>query len=145
MKTKYLKEATIKAEFGGGTWTAPTTYYFGFLKQLPTYYDPPDKLPDEVTGEGYTRVAVPNDEAHWETKATGSSYSVQFQSRNVQTIQWPAPLGNGWGAFSGVGIYDAPTGGNLLYYSGNGYGYAYPLVAGIIPLIAPGTFVISSS
>jgi hypothetical protein len=58
----------------------------------------------EVSGSNYSRVAV--------TFGAPSSGSVS----NSSTLTFPTPSGS-WGTIVGWGIFDASSGGNLLYYS----------------------------
>lgn len=74
----------------------------------------------EVTGGSYARVAVTSSLANWAgTQAAGSttaSTGTSGTTSNNGTITFPAPTAN-WGVCTHVGVYDASTAGNLLFWS----------------------------
>lgn len=61
----------------------------------------------ELTGAGYARVQVSRADSQW----TLSSGAVS----NTNTITFPTPTAN-WGNVTHFGIFDASTGGNLLFH-----------------------------
>lgn len=73
----------------------------------------------EVTGGSYARVAVTSSLANWAgTQSSGSttaSSGTSGTTSNNSSITFPAPTAN-WGVITGFGVYDASTGGNLLFY-----------------------------
>ncbi len=74
----------------------------------------------EVTGGSYARVAVGNSLANLAgtqsaTSTTLSSGSGGTTSNNA-AVTFPAPTAN-WGIVTSFGVYDTPTGGNLLFYA----------------------------
>lgn len=73
----------------------------------------------EVSGGSYARVAVTSSMANWAgTQASAStvaSSGTNGQTSNNATITFPAPSGN-WGSCSHFGVFDASSGGNLLYW-----------------------------
>lgn len=97
--------------------TGPANLYVGLLSTNPT-----DSTPGtEVTGNSYARVTVVSSLVNWAgTQGAGttvaSTGSTGTTSNNAQ-ILFPTPSPAGWGVVTGVGIYDAITGGNLLVYS----------------------------
>lgn len=74
----------------------------------------------EVTGGSYARVSVTSSLANWAgTQSAGSttaSSGTSGTTSNNNAITFPAPTAN-WGVVTGVGIFDAVTGGNLLIWS----------------------------
>lgn len=74
----------------------------------------------EVTGGAYARVAVSRALASWAgTQAAGSttaSTGTGGATSNNAAITFPAPTA-AWGSIVGMGIFDAATGGNLLFYA----------------------------
>jgi hypothetical protein len=97
--------------------TGPSNLYIGLLSANPT-----DSTPGtEVSGNNYSRVVVASSLTNWAGTqgagtTTASSGNTGTTSNNVQ-ILFPTPTPAGWGVVTGVGIYDAATGGNLLIYS----------------------------
>jgi hypothetical protein len=83
-----------------GAYTAPTTVYVGLFTSSPT--DAASGA--EVSGGSYVRQAIT-----FGTAASNGSIS------NTATVTFPTATGN-WGTISHIGIYDALTSGNLLYW-----------------------------
>jgi hypothetical protein len=73
----------------------------------------------EVSGGSYARVAVTSSLSNWAgTQGSGTTVASSGTSgttSNNNTITFPAPTAN-WGTITGVGIFDASTSGNLLFY-----------------------------
>ncbi|HET8689211.1 MAG TPA: hypothetical protein VFM18_21580 [Methanosarcina sp.] len=96
--------------------TGPTTLYFGLYTGNPT--DAGGGT--EVTGGSYARVAVTSSLANWAgTQSAGStvaSSGTGGTTSNNAAITFPAPTAN-WGTITGVGVFDAASGGNLLLWS----------------------------
>lgn len=74
----------------------------------------------EVTGGSYARVTVQSSLANWAgTQSAGStsaSSGTGGTTSNNASITFPAPTAN-WGTITHVGVYDATTGGNLLFWA----------------------------
>jgi hypothetical protein len=74
----------------------------------------------EVTGGAYARVLVASSLANWAgTQAAAStvaSTGSSGQTSNNGTITFPTPSAN-WGSVVAMGVFDALTGGNLLFYA----------------------------
>ena len=74
----------------------------------------------EVTGGSYARVTVASSLANWAgTQAAASTVASSGTSgttSNNIAITFPAPTA-AWGVVTGIGVYDATTAGNLLFYS----------------------------
>lgn len=106
---------------GSVTWTAIATIpalnqsYVGLFTVTPT--DAGGGT--EVTGGSYARVAVASTLANWAgTQAAGSTTSSTGTggvSSNNGAITFPAPTAD-WGTVVAFGIFDALTGGNLLFF-----------------------------
>lgn len=96
--------------------TGPTSLYVGLLTANAT----DSTSGTEVTGGSYARVAVTSSLANWAgTQSAGSttaSSGTSGTTSNNGVITFPAPTAN-WGVVTGVGVYDASTAGNLLFYA----------------------------
>lgn len=104
----YVDENLLKRLFQGqGTFPLPATLYVGLFTSAPTKAGGGT----EVSGFGYARVAVPATIAYW--NVYGPAWTVQ----NVQLIDFGQATGAGWGTILAAGIFDAASGGNLLYTS----------------------------
>ena len=98
--SNYLENALINATLRNTTYTSPATVYLGLYTSDP--------------GEGNTG-----------TEVSGTSYarqSITFGapsdgvSTNSAAIEFPQ-AGGSWGTVTHVGILDASSSGNLLYYT----------------------------
>lgn len=99
-----------------GAGSGPTNLYIGLLTATPT----DSTAGTEVSGGSYARVTVASTLANWAgTQSAGStvaSSGTGGTTSNNGTITFPAPTAN-WGTITGMGIYDASSGGNLLIYA----------------------------
>lgn len=114
--------------FGTGS---PELVYVALL----SYPWGPARVPVELAGNGYARVAVPNTSAYWGAQGTGVG--------NLQGILFPlstAPQGTvlGWA------IYSHPTSESAEYLLANGkVGLARPISLGVVAQFAPRNLFIS--
>lgn len=73
----------------------------------------------EVSGGSYARVAVTSGLSAWAgTQSAGSttaSSGTSGTTSNNATITFPSPTAN-WGVVTSIGVFDASSGGNLLFY-----------------------------
>lgn len=74
----------------------------------------------EVSGGSYARVAVASSLANWAgtqgAGTTSASTGTSGTTSNNGPITFPAPSAN-WGTVTGLGLMDASSGGNLLFYA----------------------------
>lgn len=116
----YLENKIIDWLLRGQTFTAPATVYVALFT---TGDNDADSAKVEVSGGSYARVAVSSSLANWAgTQSSGSttaSSGTGGTTSNNNAITFPAPTGN-WGSIVGIGIYDASSGGNLLFYGALG-------------------------
>lgn len=98
--SNYLENALVNATLRNTSFTSPTTVYVGLYTSNP--------------GEGNTG-----------TEVSGGSYARQSASfaaptdgvtTNNATLTFPTATGT-WGTITHIGILDALTSGNLLYYA----------------------------
>lgn len=109
-KSDYLEQKMLEYVLGKETFTVPDTLYFGLwitgLENTST-----GSSGTEVTGSGYGRVAVDNNSTTWGVSGVDGSGI----RKNKIAITFPAAAED-WGTVTQVGICDATTGGNLLFY-----------------------------
>lgn len=98
--SNYLENAIINATLRNTSYTSPTTVYVGL------YTDDPGEgnTGTEVSGGSYARTAV--------TFGAPSN----GVSTNSASVTFPTATGT-WGTVTHIGILDAATSGNLLYYT----------------------------
>lgn len=97
--SNYLENQLINHVLRNTSYSSPTTVYLALYTTNPTDAD----TGTEVSGGSYARQAV--------TFGAPSN----GVSSNSSTITFPVATGN-WGDIAFVGIRDALTGGNLLFY-----------------------------
>jgi hypothetical protein len=95
--------------------TGPTALFVALLTAAPS----DTGGGTEATGGSYARVSVTSSLTAWAgTQSAGSttaSSGTGGQTSNNAAITFPAPTGS-WGVVTHLGIYDATTAGNLLYW-----------------------------
>lgn len=104
-KSTYLRNKILDLVFGKTTYTAPSILYVGLFNTNPTELSPAGI---EVSGTNYIRVAVNNNSTNWPAASNGIK-------TNPNEIEFSVGAG-GWSVLTGYGIFDAFSGGNLLYY-----------------------------
>lgn len=98
--SNYLENALINATLRNTSYTSPATVYVGLYTT-----DPGEgNTGTEVSGGSYARTAV--------TFGAPSN----GVSTNSASVTFPTATGT-WGTVTHVGILDASTSGNLLYYT----------------------------
>ena len=111
----YLENKMIDQLFRGQTAPTTSTLYVALLTAAPS----DSGGGTEVSGGSYARVAVTSSLANWAgTQSAGSttaSSGTGGQTSNNIAITFPTPSAT-WGTATHFGIYDASTGGNLLFH-----------------------------
>jgi hypothetical protein len=98
--SNYNENAWLNATLRNTAYTSPTTVYASLYSTAPTA----STSGTELTGNGYSRQLT-----------TFSSPSAGSASSNVAVTFGPA-TGNSWPTVVAVGIVDASTSGNILFY-----------------------------
>jgi hypothetical protein len=113
----YLENKLIDFVFRGQAYTPPTNTWIGLLT---TASNDANTGQVEVSGGGYTRVAVGSTLLNWSgtqgSTANTTSTGTSGTTYNINPITFPAPSGANWGVITAFGMYDALSGGNLLFY-----------------------------
>lgn len=104
-KSDYLEGKVLDHVLGGTTYSAPATVYIALFTSAPTE----TSGGVEVTGGGYARAAVTNNTSNWPAAIAGVK-------KNGTRISFPTATG-AWGTILGSAIFDAPTGGNMLWWA----------------------------
>jgi hypothetical protein len=111
----YLENKIIDHILRGTPYTAPSgNVYIGLLTTTPS----DTGGGTEVSGGSYARANVAATLSGWTGTHGGSgavSSGTSGFANNATSIVFPAPSAN-WGVVNGFGMYDAYTGGNLLFY-----------------------------
>lgn len=111
----FLENRLIDQLFRGQAAPTTSTLHVGLLTAAPS----DSGGGTEVSGGSYARVAVTSSLANWAgTQSAGSttaSSGTGGQTSNNAAITFPTPTA-GWGTVTHFGIYDASSGGNLLFH-----------------------------
>ena len=111
----YLENKLVDQLFRGQAFSFPSTLYVGLLTAAPS--DAGGGT--EVSGGSYARASITPSLANFSgTQGAGTtlaSSGTGGQTSNNTAITFPTPSAN-WGAVTHFGIYDASSGGNLLFW-----------------------------
>lgn len=111
----YLENSLIDQLFRGQSAPTTSTLYVGLLTSAPS----DTGGGTEVSGNAYARASVASSLANWAgTQSAGStaaSSGTSGTTSNNNAVTFPTPTGT-WGTVTHFGIYDASSGGNLLFY-----------------------------
>lgn len=115
--TDYLENKLIDFLFRGQAFVPPTTLYVA-LYTTASSDNGVGRV--EVTGGSYARAAITSSLANWSgTQGAGTTVASTGNTGTISNnvaITFPAPTAN-WGNVVGMGVYDAATGGNEMWYS----------------------------
>lgn len=103
--TYFSSNKVLDYNFGITSYTPPATQYFALSTTAP---DISGGSFTEPSSGAYARVALTNNKTNWGTAASGlltNSTAVTFAESTAS-----------WGTILAVGIFDALTSGNLLWY-----------------------------
>ena len=98
--SNYLANAIVNATVRGQSYTTPATTYLALFLSDPTK----NATGTEVSGASYSRVPITMSEP------------VNGTSANPSDIEF-ATASTNWGLVTHVAIYDAISGGNMLYFT----------------------------
>lgn len=107
-KSNYTENNLLAFIFRGVAFPAPGTIAVGLYTTLPGE-DATGGV--EVSGGSYARQTVARGTTEWKDP----SAATQGETNNVNAINFPVATAN-WGTVLGVGVFDATSGGNLLYF-----------------------------
>lgn len=106
----YLFEKQISQILRGAAFTPPTTVYVALFTTKPALAGTGGTEVTASAGTNYARVAVPCTDSYWSAPS-----GVNMQYSNLQEVVFNVPGSTSWGTITGMGLYDAATGGNLLW------------------------------
>lgn len=111
----YFENKMIDQIFRAQAFSFPATLYIGLLTAAPS----DTGGGTEVSGGSYARQGVACSLANWAgTQSAGSttaSSGTGATTSNNNVITYPTPSAN-WGTVTHFGIYDAVSGGNLIFW-----------------------------
>lgn len=100
----YLENKVLDHILGGADYTRPAIVYLAFYTAAPN----DGGGGTEVTGGSYARPAVTNNATNFPSASGGTK-------SNGTAIVFPTATA-GWGTVTHFGVFDAVTGGNLLFH-----------------------------
>ena len=104
-KSNFLENEILDHVLGNAAYSAPATVYVALFTVAPT--DAGGGT--EVSGGSYARKAVTNNSTNWPAASGG----VKSNGTLIEFVQATA----NWGTILAVGIFDASSGGNQLYWA----------------------------
>lgn len=111
--SNYLENRIIDHIFRGFAFAVIPRTYISLHSSDPTEAG---LTSNEVGGSGYTRATQLSNAVNWlssNSSASGESTGSSGQTSNNVAITFPTPNGD-WGTVTHFGVWDAPTGGNML-------------------------------
>jgi len=106
-KSTFLENELLDHVFGNGAYASPAPVWLG-LWTASLSDDADGSTAGEVSGGAYARQSAPN--TAWAAAASGSL------SNSGSSVTFPSATAS-WGTVTHFGIFDASTGGNLLYWA----------------------------
>lgn len=110
-KSQYLENAMLNWLKGTTFVAAPTTVYMALFTTAPS--DDAGTSAVEVSGGSYARASITTSTG-WSSISGAPAAAAQIS--NGSTITFATPTGS-WGTVVAIGMYDALTVGNLLYWN----------------------------
>lgn len=108
--SNYLENAIMNNLLGQASMPAISNVYFGLYTAGPNDASTGSSGGTEVSGTDYARVNVANNTTNFPT-ISGTNGT----KTNANAIAWPT-AGGSWGTVTHYGVFDAATGGNLLFH-----------------------------
>jgi hypothetical protein len=105
-KTTYLANKALDLFLSQAAFAPPATLYVALYTASPTV----GGGGTEVAGNSYARVAVTNNATNFPAATAGAK-------SNGAAITFPNPSGTWGGPIVAVGLFDASSAGNLLYFA----------------------------
>lgn len=107
--SQYLQNARLNWIRGTAYPAAPATVYLALFTVAPV---PAGTGGTEVSGGAYARQSITCNTSNFSAPATSGNAQ---QTKNANQVNFPTATAN-WGTVVGIGIYDAASAGNLLWY-----------------------------
>lgn len=128
--TTFLANQILNYNIGQTGYTLPSNFYIGLSTTQPNANGTGITEP---TGGGYSRVSVANNKQNFSVSAMGTL-------SNLAQIEYNESTGN-WGTVAYILIYNAITGGDLLWYGA--FVSSKIVQSGTALIIAPNTLTFS--
>jgi hypothetical protein len=104
--TDYLEGVLIQHIFRTGSFAKPSGLHVALFTSPTTDAG----SGTEASGGSYARAAVAIGDSNWSAPSSGNGATA-----NANAVTFPAPTAN-WGTITHCAIFDAPTGGNMLFH-----------------------------
>lgn len=126
--SEYLEDVMLDLVLG--TSTVAATVYLALFENDPGEF----ATGTEISGSGYARAEIDNNSSNFPDAISGIK-------ENGAQITFPEATG-AWGDATHWGLFDAPTGGNMLFYGEITDG-PVSVVSGDVPFVGVSSMVIS--
>jgi hypothetical protein len=116
--TTYFDQRLISLAIGQTAYVIPASFYVGLSSTPPSQIQAGSPVWGftEPAGNSYARVAVPNDGVHWGPVTVQPPTGYSLQNKLIVTyLQSSGPWAGGVN-LPFFGVFDALTGGNLLFF-----------------------------
>jgi hypothetical protein len=110
-KTDYTENNLLAFIFRGVTFPVPPGLFVGLFTTAPSADAGTGGVEVSTAGTAYARQSVARNTTEWKDPST----AVQGLTENVNAISYPTATA-AWGTVVAGGVWDAVTGGNLLYF-----------------------------
>lgn len=131
----FLEMNILDAYYGGDTiYTPPSDLYLAFFSSPPTQGD---DTAIEISGGSYARCPITNDSTNFGPATQMGAQPTK--KTNLTSFIFPTATGS-WTGITGFGVYDAPTGGNLIHW---GPTVPFSVTSGQTYFVAPGKLIIT--
>ena len=134
-QSDYLNSAILNWLKGTTFLAAPATTYVALFTTAPT--SDAGTGGTEVSGGAYARQAITSSSG-WSAISGGATVAEQIS--NAAIITFPTPTAS-WGTIVAVGLYDALTVGNLLYFATI---TSQAIATGVVASFAVGALIVSA-
>lgn len=107
--SNYLQTNILNYVLKGAAFTPPSNLYLALFTTAPAL-DGTGGTEVSFTGTGYARVSIASTGSSWSAPSgAGLTYT------NINELTFPVPGSTAWGTITYSGLYDAATGGNLMW------------------------------
>lgn len=112
--TNYQTQKFLDLLLKGTAYTPPTSLWIALFTTTNTIgYNGSGFVEVSTSGTAYAREEISTSVVGWTGPTVDGN---NFYYANTADIVWEVPTAN-WGTVTGLGLYDASTAGNLLYFA----------------------------
>ena len=106
----YLFDRQVASVLRQEVYTPPTALYVGLFTTKPALTGTGGVEVVSNANTNYARVTIPSNSSNWSEPS-----GINRQFSNLNDVVFGVPGTQSWGTITGMGLFDAATGGNLLW------------------------------